>query len=419
MADRRLTLVVSAALVFGACSGGPAATSTPGSGATATPATSTPPTVSPTSAPTDAATPTAAPATATPLPSPGAAEIAAWASDICAINATFLSDNQQITLDIPEPTERTLEALKQVNANRQPRIEQGYADAVDALHALTPYPGGESFRLGLLNEFQSALDAMPAFFQAIADATTVEEIDAQYTTRGTVNSAGLLGSARSVVEMDVAFSDAVAAVTTGCRFFEFDARARVHGIETPDFSEIVIDETFDEPGNWPTGDFDGGTVTIADGALTVAFDSAVVQGVETVGQPTSKFHDARIESHFAMNGSALVGLSCRGSRAERYYVLVNAIGLILIYRTSDNSLIGRRAAPDDFDASLGLDLAIECLAGNLDPFSLIVYLNEERVAEVQDAHALESEGFAGMLAQAFTPGASATFDSFRVLVPAD
>jgi hypothetical protein len=415
MADRRLILVVIAALVFGACSGGPAATSTPGGGATATPAATNPPTAAPTPAP----SPTAAPPTATPLPSPDAQEIAAWAADICALNATFLRDNQSITEDIPEPADRTLEALKQVNADRQPRVEQLYEDAIAALNALTPYPGGDAFRQALLSEFQSALDAMPAFFQAIADATTIEEIDAQYATRGSISGAGLLGSARSVVEMDVAFSDAVAAITTGCRFFEFDARARVHGIATPDFSEVVIDETFDEPGNWPTGDFDGGTVSIADGALTVAFDSAVIQGVETAGQATPRFHDARIESHFALNGSALVGLSCRGSSAERYYVLVNAIGLILIYRTSDNSLIGRRAAPENFDASLGIDLAIECLAGNLDPFSLIVYLNEERVAEVQEAHALESEGFAGMLAQAFTPGATATFDSFRVLVPAE
>jgi hypothetical protein len=374
----------------------------------------------PTPEPTDIApSPTAAAPTATPLAEPTAAEIAAWAADICAVNASFLADNQQITTDIPEPADRTLDALKQVNADRQPRVEQGYRDAIDGLNALMPYTGGEPFRMALLTEFQSALDELPAFYQAIANATTVEEIDAEHVSRGTANSARLLASARSVVATDVAFSDAIAAVTTGCRFFEFDARARVHGIETPQFSEVVIDETFDAPGDWPIGDFEGGTVTIADGALTLAFDAAVIQSVETNGQPTPRFHDVRIESHFAMDGSALVGLSCRGSNVERYYVLVNAIGLILIYRTSDNSLIGRRAAPDGFDGSLGLDLAIECLAGNSDPFSFIVYLDGERVAEVQDEQSLESEGFAGMLAQAFAPGASAAFESFRVLVPAD
>lgn len=416
MADRRLVLSLLTAFTVAACSGGPSVTSTPAASTTAVPST---PSAQVTTPGTDQPTPTAAVSTATPLPDPDAAQIAAWATDTCAINESFLAENQQITLDIPEPAERTLEALQQVNADRQPRVEGAYGGAVDALAGVTPYPGGEPFRLALVNELQTALDAMPAFFEAIADATSVEDIDAQYTTRGTVNTAGLLASARSVVDIDIAFADAVAAITTGCRFFEYDARARVHDIETPDFSEVVIDETFDAPGDWPTGDFDGGTVTIADGALTLDFDAAVVQSVETAGQATARFHDARIESHFAMDGSALVGLSCRGGPAERYYVLVNALGLILIYRTSDSSLLGRRAAPDGFDAALGMDLAIECLAGNSDPFSLIVYLNGERVAEVQDEHSLESEGLAGMLAQAFAPGASATFDSFRVLVPAD
>jgi hypothetical protein len=66
-----------------------------------------------------------------------------------------------------------------------------------------------------------------------------------------------------------------------------------------------------------------------------------------------------------------------------------------------------------------VDLAIECVAGNSDPFSLIVYLSGERVAEVQEENAIQSEGTAGMVTQAFAGGGAAIYDDFRVLVPAD
>jgi hypothetical protein len=401
------------ALIVGACSGGPSATPTPPPGATTTPVASTLPTNPPSAPP----TPTVAPPTATALPEPTAAEIAAWAADICAVNTTFLADNQQITTDIPEPADRTLEALKQVNADRQPRVEQIYHDAVDALNALTPYPGGEPFRVALLSEMQSALDAMPAFFQAIADATSVEEVDAEYANRGTISGAGLLKSAQSVVLMDVAFSDAVAAITTGCRFFEYDARARVHGIATPDFSEAVFVDSFDDQSNFSDAAFEDGQIMVDGGSLTMSFTQA--GGDSFVAVPLGRFHDARIESHLHPAGNGLAGLVCRAQGANRYEVDVNQIGLVLIYSQPGDVLLGRRAAPDGFDASDGVDLAIECLAGNLDPFTIVVYIDGERVAEVQQEHAAESEGRYGMLARSFASGAVATFDSIRVLVPAD
>lgn len=415
MAQRWLVLALTVAMALAACSGGLVATPTPPAGATATPAVSAPPTTPPTPSPTAPASPTVPPATATPLPEPSAAEVAAWAADICAINATFLADNQQITTDIPEPADRTLDALKQVNAERQPRVEQAYGDAVDALGALTPYPGGEAFRLALVDEFQSALGAMPSFFQAIADATSVEEIDAQYANRGAVNSAGLLGSARAVTEMDVAFSDAVAAVTTGCRFFEYDARARVHGIEVPAFSEVAFEDSFDDDSNFG-GDSSGGSTTeISAGSIVVSFDQASWLLLPAPHQ----YHDARIETRVRLDGSLLAGVVCRGDGPRSYEVVINELGLILIYQMPDNQLLGRRAAPEGFDASAGMDLAVECFAGNSDPFSLVVYVDDELVAEVQQEHAFASEGRAGLYAQAFAPGATATFDEFRVLVPTD
>jgi hypothetical protein len=407
MARRRIVLALLSALVLVGCNGGPSATPTPQVGATATPGT--------TAAPTSSAqpTPTPAPSTATPLPEPTAEEIAAWAADICAVNAAFLAENQLITTDIPEPAERSLDALKQVNADREPRVVQAYEDAVAGLDALTPYPGGEAFRQALLVEFQSALDAMPAFFAAIAAATTVEEIDTQYLTRGEVNSAGLLDSAQSVVETDVAFSDAMAAITTGCRFFEFDARARVHGIEMPVFSEVVFEDSFDDESNFETEAFDAGQQTIADGALTQTYSTA---GRKFTRVPDT-YHDARIETHLQLDGTApLVGLACRGEGDRRYDVWINQLGLVLIYSQPTDNLLGRRVAPDGFDPTSGVDFAIECLAGNTDPFTLVVYVNGERIAEVQQEHATVSEGAYGMSANALVPNTVATFDYIRVLV---
>ncbi|MEP7360430.1 MAG: hypothetical protein ABI744_02515 [Chloroflexota bacterium] len=67
-------------------------------------------------------------------------------------------------------------------------------------------------------------------------------------------------------------------------------------------------------------------------------------------------------------------------------------------------------------ATEGIHLAVECVAGNLDPFTIAVYVDDELVAQVQLGHANASEGLGGMFAQGFGGGASVSFDDFRVLV---
>jgi hypothetical protein len=178
---------------------------------------------------------------------------------------------------------------------------------------------------------------------------------------------------------------------------------------------VAFEDPFDDDGNFATGPFGGGTTAIGDGSMTLSFDQA---GELVVAKP-AKFHDSRIETRLHLQGSMVAGLACRGDGQKRYQVVINELGLILIYEMPGSHLLGRRAAPEGFDPSAGIALAIECFAGNLDPFTLVVYVSGERVAEVQQEHAFASEGFDGMYAQAFGAGASAVFDELRVLVPAD
>ena len=414
MADRRAVFGLAAALVLSACSSGPTVTPT-GSAPPSAPASTapSPTTALPTPHPTTPATPTAVPPTATTLPSPDAAAITAWAADICGLNNVFVTDNTKITTDIPEPVDpnRTLENIKSTYAAREARVEQVYQDAIDRLNSVTPYPGGEAFRLALINEFQVQLDSMPAFFQAIAAATTIDEANAALDSRAPIASQALLGSARGVAEIDLQFADAIAANPGGCRFFELDAKARPHGVDLPAFTKVAFEDTFADDSNFSTGPFSGGTRDIANGALTVSFTDATFIDV---AKPT-QYHDARFETTVRINGFALGGLACRDTGDKRYRVIVNPIGLILIFG-SDGVVVGRRAAPEGFVASNGIHLAIECVAGNLDPFTIAVFVDDELVAEVQFDHADASEGLGGMYAQAFGAGTSVSFDDFRVLV---
>ncbi len=420
MADRRSVLALITVCAVAGCGGGPSATSTPPLGPTAAPTPTTAPTAlatsSATATPPATTPPTVAP-TGTPLASPDAADIAAWAAAVCGFNTQFLADNQQITVDIPEPAgaDYTVENVQAAYAQRQPRVEQVFQAAIDSANEVAPYPGGEAFRLALINEFQVQLDAMPAFFDAIASGTTIDEITTALNSRAPIATAGLLGSARAVSMIDLAFADAIAAVSGGCRFFELDAHARPRpDIVLPDFTQVAFEDNFDDDSNFSTGPFDGGTRDIADGALTVTFSDA---SFVDVAKP-AKYHDARFETNVRIDGLALGGLACRDTGNKRYSVLVNPIGLILIYG-SDGVTIGRRAAPEGFDATSGINLAIACVAGNLDPFTIAVYVDDELVAEVQTEHAHASEGLAGMFAQSFGPGSSVSFDFFRALVEPD
>jgi hypothetical protein len=359
-------------------------------------------------------TPTMVPTT-TPPPNPTAAEIADWTADICGINATFGSDLQRIIFeDFREPRPPTLEQLKQVEADRRPSVEAAYRAARDALNDLTPYPGGEPFRQAMLTDFQSAIDEVPATYDAIANATTVDEIYDLDPIYDLAAGSSSLATARSVLQMDVAFSDALAASPTFCRWYEYDARARVKGIETPDFSAVAFEDDFDDDSNFTNMGFDSGQQRITDGMLKLSFASSYKYFVAAPGQ----FGDARIETHLRFdNGSYFAGLACRGDDATGYQVLIDRNGQVLI-NASDAiyHMMGRVVPPETVDASNGIDLAVECFGGDSDPFTIVVYMNGERVAEVQADHATVSEGPWGIFANSYSAGDAASFDSLRILV---
>jgi hypothetical protein len=348
-----------------------------------------------------------------PPPTPG--EIADWAADICGINMAFGSDLQHIIFeDFHEPLQPTLEQLKQVEADRRPSVEEAYRAARDALNDLTPYPGGEPFRQAMLADFQSGIDGIPETYEAIANATTLDEIYELDPIYDLAAGASDLETAQSVVEMDVAFSDAIAASTTFCRWYEFDARARVKGIATPDFSEVAFEDGFDGDSTFANTGFDSGQQTIAVGTLKLSFSSSYRYFVAAPGQ----YGDARIETHLRFDkGSYYAGLACRGDDNTGYQALLGRSGGVLINASdADYHMIGRVPPPEGFDISNGVDLAVECFGGNSDPFTLVVYVNGERVAEVQQEHATVSEGPWGLSANSYSGGDEVTFDSLRILV---
>ena len=120
--------------------------------------------------------------------------------------------------------------------------------------------------------------------------------------------------------------------------------------------------------------------------------------------------------------------------------LASAVGLALVVGSSAGAAASaastRHAVPTNVDVSqrhtneseeaIAVNptnplnvVAVECVAGNLDPFTIAVYVDDELVAEVQLGSAHASEGLAGMFAQAFGSGASVSYDFFRVLVEPD
>ena len=87
---------------------------------------------------------------------------------------------------------------------------------------------------------------------------------------------------------------------TGCRFFEFDARARVRGAVTADFSKTVIQDDFAKVGVWKVGPFDGGDVAVAGGKLSMHLTvSGASHMVTTSGHQQTAFGDVRLETTYS------------------------------------------------------------------------------------------------------------------------
>lgn len=325
----------------------------------------------------------------------------------------------QIGTDVPDPTDRTLDNLRQVYRDRSPLLHTLFGDILGRLETLAPIPGVEPLADSLKDEVSSQDASLVLFDADVEAATSVEDLDAALeATAGRIH--GFVESARAVAALPLAVTDELATVTSGCRNLEYDALARVHGVETKDFASTAVEDDFASAGLWPDGPFNGGTTDYVDGTLRVTFTEAGNHGITTKGIDPSRYHDVRVEATYSIDEFALSGLSCRGNGERRYTVQVNPTGLVLIYRWGDTqTLLGRRAMPVGAVAAGAVNLAIECIDGNLSPLRINVYLDGERVAEVSDPDPLGPDGVIGMFAQGLGGTAVTAYDDFAVLVPAD
>jgi hypothetical protein len=309
-----------------------------------------------------------------------------------------------------------------MNEQRRPRMDALTSTALERTRAVERVAGGDPLQDALAAEFANQQTTSAAFFDALAKASSLADVETAINAQGAANVEFVAASSRAVTAIPLPLADAIAAVD-GCRFLEFDARARVHGVPTGTFSKEVIHDTFDEAGFWKVGPFAGGSTAVRDGRLSISFaEGGGAHAVTaTSGHPQTAFGDVRVEATFSLEPNALSGLTCRSTGGAYYSVQVNPIGLVLIYRFAPRqTLFGRRTAPKGTVLAKQVDMAIEC-AGGRDgkPLVIAVYLDGERVAEVVDDRPLAPQGLAGMFAQTVGLPSTTSYDEINYLVPAE
>jgi hypothetical protein len=377
----------------------------------------------PVASPSSSQPPTSGPVASSSASSSGTAGIAAeaWAAEICDLNADWVQASQDAAAQFPNPAQPTLAALQAVHASRRPIVVTATDRADERAQALEVFPGGRPFHDALAAELADRAASTPALYNAIAAATSVEAITQLLTESSTSGGRLLSTTTRAIARISLAAADALAAVKTGCRFFESDARAWVRGRPSVTFGTTIADDRFETAGRWPVGPIAGGEIRIEGGAMVVSLTTGgASRMISTTSIDPSPLGDVRIEASVVGETYALSGLACRANGAQRYTVQMNPYGQILIYRWSDRQeLLGRRAPPYDDIQSRPLNLAMECVGGRSGQALLIAaYQDGQRVAEVVDEQPLAADGEAGLFAQTLGLPSTTRFEAIRVLVPA-
>lgn len=161
----------------------------------------------------------------------------------------------------------------------------------------------------------------------------------------------------------------------------------------------------------------GGTADYADGVYQVRVDGANYNVLATSGQ---RFPDVRLEvDAFKTPGERnnRFGLICRAADADNLYVfLISSDGFYGIGKIVGGrpQLIGMNAMLPGEAIPLGSGLTH--LRADCDGTRLALYVNGEKLYEVQDADLAEGE--AGLIAGSYNPqGTEILFDNFEAYLP--
>ena len=183
-------------------------------------------------------------------------------------------------------------------------------------------------------------------------------------------------------------------------------------------ANLLYQDDFANPlGGWRQFGPAGGTADYADGVYQVRVDGANYNVLATSGQ---HFSNVRLEvDAFKTPGERnnRFGLICRAADADNLYVfLISSDGFYGIGKIVGGrpQLIGMEAMLPGKAIPQGSGLTH--LRADCDGSRLALYVNGEKLYEVQDADLLEGE--AGLIAGSYSPqGTEILFDNFKAYLP--
>ena len=168
----------------------------------------------------------------------------------------------------------------------------------------------------------------------------------------------------------------------------------------------------------------GGSLRYSDGRYLIELQSAPTYGAVSTAIPEiASLGDVRVEADVSLGANPVVfGLSCRAlDVATNYEFLISSDGAIVIgirHAGEFERLAAERITTFQQSGGGSYHVAAECIDGD-EGVDLILYLNNDRVAEGNDPDGILHEGGVGMFGELITAPGEVWFDNFQVAVPAD